>query len=269
MNQHLFSALLKAQSEMAILSPDSKNPHLRSEYASLAAVLKTCRPALAKHGLVLYQGTYTMLDESPTVVVTSTLVHAESGESIAENLSIPLTKMTAQEIGSAITYGRRYLAMAQAGLAPDDDDGNDASTGQRTASQQQQAQPVQQAPVHRAPVASNNSDKPAAKSKEFKRLMAEGTKTFNGQWDNARHWLIERYTRKATPDNVRTSANDLTDGEIATLVSALVGKKDYYVAEWAKVIAERAAAQAEQTDNETDALWDDETEQAVAEEVAA
>lgn len=261
MNQHLFSALLKAQSEMAILSPDSKNPHLRSEYASLAAVLKTCRPALAKHGLVLYQGTYTMLDESPTVVVTSTLVHAESGESIAENLSIPLSKVTAQEIGSAITYGRRYLAMAQTGLAPDDDDGNEVS-------KQPAAQIAQ--PTHRGPAANGNgATKPAAKSKEFKRFMAEGTKLFNGQWDDARHWLIERYTRKVTPDKVRTSANDLSDGEIATLVDALVGKKDYYLAEWAKAAAERQQAQAEQTDAEAEAMWEDETEQAVAEAVTA
>lgn len=121
-------------------------------------------------------------------------------------------------------------------------------------------QPAQPEPSHRTPATSSNGAKPVPKSKEFKRLMAEGTKTFNGQWDDARHWLIERYTRKATPDNVRTSANDLTDGEIATLVSAMVGKKDYYVAEWAKVVAERAATettQAEQSNADHDALWQD------------
>jgi hypothetical protein len=158
--------------------------------------------------------------------------------------------------------------MAQTGLAPDDDDGNEAS--KQPAQKAQPAQPAQTTIEHRAPAATNGASKPAAaKSKEFKRLMAEGTKMFNGQWDDARHWLIERYTRKATPGNIRTSANDLTDGEIATLVSAMVGKRDYYLTEWQKVVTERQQAEAEQADAETDALWEDEVDQAIAEAVTA
>lgn len=241
LNVHLFSALLKAQSDMAALLPDSTNPHLRNEYASLAAVLKTCRPALAKHGLVLYQGSHTMLDGVAMAVVTSTLVHAESGESITEQLSIPLSKVTAQEIGSAITYGRRYLAMAQTGLAPDDDDGNDAS--QTTQKQPGKAQTQQQRPPaaqHRqaaAPAPATDGEKSPA----FKRFMVEGTKTFNGDWDNARHWLIERYTSKKTPGNVRISANDLSNDECDILADALIENRKFYQDEWKKQPAQEAA----------------------------
>lgn len=240
-NKNLFTALLKAQSDMTALLPDSTNPHLRNEYASLAAILKTCRPALAKHGLVLYQGTHTLLDGTPLVVVTSTLVHAESGESIAEQLSIPLSKVTAQEIGSAITYGRRYLAMAQTGLAPDDDDGNEASNKPNQPAKQQQPAQRQQATQHRPPaqpaVTDNGKDD---KSPAFKRFMAEGVKTFNGSWDDARHWLIERYSRKATPQNIRTSANEMTDDECTVLADVLAEKRKFYQDEWKKQHQEAA-----------------------------
>ncbi len=41
---------------------------------------------------------------------------------------MPTGKGDAQSVGSATTYGRRYALMAILGLAPDDDDGQAAST---------------------------------------------------------------------------------------------------------------------------------------------
>jgi hypothetical protein len=146
MNGKLFGALLNAQREMGKLTPDSTNPHLRNKYASLAAVLDTVRGPLHNNGLVLYQSATSNQDEHGTVVVVmSTLAHPESGEVLQELLPMPLSKVTSQEIGSAITYGRRYLAMAMCGLAPDDDDGNEASKQVRPAQAQHRA-PVQRQP---------------------------------------------------------------------------------------------------------------------------
>ena len=124
MNKELASALLKAQGAMGKLLKDSNNPHFNSTYASLAAVLDTVRGPLTDAGLVLYQSATT--DEG-NVLVHSALIHAETGEAIEEVLSLPVAQRTPQALGSAITYGRRYLAMAMCGLAPDDDDANDAS----------------------------------------------------------------------------------------------------------------------------------------------
>lgn len=104
------------------------------------------------------------------------------------------------------------------------------------------------------PVVTNGAGK-TGKSATFKRFMALGTELFNGQWNDARHWLIERYTTKITPDKIRTSTNDLTDGEISTLINALSNKGENYRADWQKVVDERILAQTEQTDEETDALW--------------
>src|SRR5690606_4965418 len=41
----------------------------------------------------------------------------------------PVSKRDAQGFGSAITYARRYALMAIAGIAPVDDDGNEAVKG--------------------------------------------------------------------------------------------------------------------------------------------
>lgn len=133
----LYTALLGAQKEMGKLVKDSQNPHLKNKYASLAAVLETIREPLNNNGLVLYQSATTVDDgTNMDVVVNSALIHAESGEMVSERIMIPLTKNSAQEIGSAITYGRRYLAIAMCGLAPEDDDGQAATDAQRKPQQQ-------------------------------------------------------------------------------------------------------------------------------------
>lgn len=239
MTQKLFSALLKAQTEMEVLLPDSKNPHLKNEYASLAAVLKACRKALANNGLVLYQAAHTLLDSPPSVAVTSTIAHPESGESITEQLSIPLSKLTAQEVGSAITYGRRYLALAQTGLAPDDDDGNEASKA--PAKTQQVAHNGNGAKPANQPAQAAKQSTTITETSEFKRLMAVGIETFGEDWNEARPWMIVRYTTKATPSNIRESSKALTADECATLADALSKNAARYSAEWHKTKQTEAA----------------------------
>lgn len=62
---------------------------------------------------------------------------------------------------------------------------------------------------------------PVAKGKSaaFKSFMATGNDMFGEDWTAARHWLIERYTTKHTPDNIRRSANDLTDAEVKAIAA--------------------------------------------------
>jgi phage gp16-like protein len=47
--------------------------------------------------------------------------------------------------------------------------------------------------------------------------MALGNDTFGADWQQARHWLIERYTTKHTPENIRRSAKDLTPDELTAI----------------------------------------------------
>lgn len=93
------------------------------KYADLADTIQTVRPVLATHGLAVMQNASTT---NPDLVMISTTVLHSSGEWITfEPLALPAGR-TAQETGSAISYGRRYHLLACLGLAADDDDGASA-----------------------------------------------------------------------------------------------------------------------------------------------
>lgn len=119
----LTTALAKAQNEMHGAAKESVNPHFRSRYADLASVWDACREPLTKHELAVLQPARC---DGRIVTVTTVLTHS-SGEWIAEELSMEPTQNTPQAIGSAITYARRYGLSAMVGVAPEDDDGNEAS----------------------------------------------------------------------------------------------------------------------------------------------
>lgn len=120
----LARALAKAQAVMQSASKDKTNPAFRSRYADLASVWDACREALTTNGLAVAQ-LVTSADKS-SVTVETRLLH-ESGESLSSILTLPVEKATAQGVGSAITYARRYGLSAMVGVAPDDDDdGNEA-----------------------------------------------------------------------------------------------------------------------------------------------
>lgn len=97
------------------------------KYASLKEIMKTVRPVLAKHGISIMQEPKM---DGNRVSITTTLLHS-SGEYIEfEPTIMNASSPMAQEIGSAITYGRRYSVSAVLGLgAEDDDDGNAAQDG--------------------------------------------------------------------------------------------------------------------------------------------
>jgi len=118
-------ALAKAQGEINNPRKGSQNPYFKSRYADLADGINAIREALSKHGIAYVQTTRI---EGGTLILTSTLVHAISGESIEAEWPIGDHKsMTPQELGSALTYGRRYTLFPMVGIAGDDDDGNAAN----------------------------------------------------------------------------------------------------------------------------------------------
>ncbi len=118
------AALAKAQGEFAGAKKDSVNPHFRSAYADLASVVDACREALAKN-LISYTQWPVDSDGLEKVTLITRLSH--DGEFIQSQASIPLVKKDPQGFGSALTYLRRYSLMSALGIAPEDDDGNDAS----------------------------------------------------------------------------------------------------------------------------------------------
>lgn len=125
----LIPALHRAKAEFAAVTKDAFNPHFRSKYADLGAVLDAVEPALQKHGLMIVQPT--LVTEDGRHRVQTILFHV-SGQWMASEWELHPVKADPQGEGSALTYGRRYGVMALLGLAPEDDDGNDASTRNST-----------------------------------------------------------------------------------------------------------------------------------------
>ncbi len=112
-------ALVKAQKEMGAVIKNTTNPHLKSKYADLGAVLDACQAALHGNGFAIIQPSGK--DEHGAFVDT-VLAH-ESGEKLSSRVYLVVGKQDMQGVGSAITYARRYGLLGMTGLAPEDDDG--------------------------------------------------------------------------------------------------------------------------------------------------
>jgi len=118
------TAFVKAQKEFSPALKASLNPHFKSKYADLASCVEAVIDALNNHGIGLMQVTHDCADG---VIVETQLIH-ESGEVLSGGkLHFPAVKHDPQGFASASTYARRYSLMATCGIAPEDDDGNEAT----------------------------------------------------------------------------------------------------------------------------------------------
>ena len=121
--KEIATALVKAQREFGPALKTSTTPHFRSRYADLSACVEAVLDALNNNGIYLMQLTE---EHEAGVKVSTTFIH-ESGEQLSGgSLFMPATKHDAQGFGSALSYARRYSLMAACGIAPEDDDGNQA-----------------------------------------------------------------------------------------------------------------------------------------------
>jgi hypothetical protein len=119
----LFGALSVAQGEIESARKGSTNPHFGSRYADLASVRAAIREPLSRNGLAYMQ----LARTNGNKVVLETVLGHKSGQFIAETLEVPAV-WTAQGVGSALAYARRYALMSITGVAPDDDDDGNAAT---------------------------------------------------------------------------------------------------------------------------------------------
>jgi hypothetical protein len=118
----LAAALVKAQAAMKPASMNKINPHFKSKYADLASIIETLRKPLTENGLSFTQTTESGLEVSPLGLVT-TLLHT-SGQWLRAEYPLP-ANATPQQMGSALTYARRYSLSAITGTAADEDDDGD------------------------------------------------------------------------------------------------------------------------------------------------
>tara|TARA_R110002020_G_C16143533_1_gene762090 strand:- start:586 stop:1062 length:477 start_codon:yes stop_codon:yes gene_type:complete len=116
-------AFVAAQKEFEKTGLDSKNPHFRNDYASLAACIGAVKEALNVNGIALVQKTH---ECDRGIKIESIFLH-ESGQTISGGILIlPAEAETPQKYGSALTYARRYSLLAACGIPPEDKLDDDA-----------------------------------------------------------------------------------------------------------------------------------------------
>jgi hypothetical protein len=179
--KEIASALVKAQKEFGPALKTHTNPAFRSRYADLSACVEAVIDALNNNDIFLMQPTHECTDG---VIVETIFIHS-SGEQISSGkLHVPATKHDAQGYGSALTYARRYSLMAACGIAPEDDDGNNAAKPKAAP-----AKPVP-APAAKAPTKIEGKDtewqlkvvaKPDGDHGEWSQLVIDATMLQIGQ----------------------------------------------------------------------------------------
>ncbi len=118
-------ALASFQSDVKQPEKDGNNPHFKSKYVTLDGTVKAIHECAPKHGL-----SYTQMPVSTeNGVGVVTVIFHQSGQFIEfDPFILPLDKKTAQGVGSALTYSKRYALSAAFGIVSDvDDDGNEAT----------------------------------------------------------------------------------------------------------------------------------------------
>jgi hypothetical protein len=128
----LVASLAAAQLTMPPIIKGHRNEHFKSNYADIADVLAIVRPALAAQGIALVQPIETT--ENEAFLVTRLM---KGSEVIESRMPLPMD-VKAQELGSRLSYCRRYQLCALVGVAPsgEDDDGNAAQESGTTTSWQ-------------------------------------------------------------------------------------------------------------------------------------
>lgn len=129
----LAGALAAFQAEVPVV-PKKQTAKIETErgrnysytYADLATIAPVVMPLLAKHGLAFTALPTARKDAAPVLV--GMLIHT-SGQFVRGEL--PISGRTPQEIGSSLTYGRRYLLGCLTGVVTDDDD--DGALAERAA----------------------------------------------------------------------------------------------------------------------------------------
>ena len=123
-------AFVKMQEDLKNPQNSAYNPISKSKYAPLSEILNFIRPILAKQGLAVCQNLGSTSEGKPTI---QTIIIHESGETIETKelcLDSDSNKRMSilQEMGSSVTYGKRYQLCAFLGIAPENDnDGNDST----------------------------------------------------------------------------------------------------------------------------------------------
>lgn len=120
---NIYTKILAVQSEIGTLKKDKDNPYFKSKYLDINGIIEQLLPLLQKHKLCVTQP-LSSLDGKPAIMTV--VSDTESDAEVISKTPLPETAK-AQDMGSAVTYLRRYSLQSFFLLQAEDDDGNSAS----------------------------------------------------------------------------------------------------------------------------------------------
>lgn len=159
MENNLYARFMKVLNEVPNFVTDetAQAGNRTYKYLNLATILKTIKPVFEKHGLAFSQRvTFDNAGEARQVIGTvETIIFDNEDLMVACSYPFFVTG-DPQQVGSAITYARRYSLYAVLGIFPDkDDDGAYAKqryeTADRAISAEQYADLVKAMDAHNIP----------------------------------------------------------------------------------------------------------------------
>lgn len=116
--KELAAAMSAALAELGPVHRNKRNPHYRSTYADLAAVVEAIRGPATRNGIAWSHTTN--INSEGWIVVITTIIHAGGGYRTHAFPAKP-SKTDPQSIAGVISYGMRYGLLQAFGLPTSDD----------------------------------------------------------------------------------------------------------------------------------------------------
>lgn len=120
----IYKKLLDFQKLGITIKKGERNPHFKNTYANLNEVLDKVTKPLNDMGVVIIQ---TPEQEGLRTTLIDTTADEKSGVSQITGFLPFMGVNKPQDVGSNLTYYRRYSLVTMLGLEDEDDDGNKAS----------------------------------------------------------------------------------------------------------------------------------------------
>lgn len=210
----LHAALAKAQGEFPTITADRTvdTGSYTYSYAPLDVILAAVRPILSANGLALIQRL-----ESPNGQpgIRTELLHAD-GATIAASFPLGPMPNSPQQLGSLLTYLRRYAVVALLGIAAeDDDDARQASSGPGQAATGPDDSPFQPPEPRQEPLVEDLT------APQRKKIFAIKTKL-----TDAGAFTEEQFTAKLLDSFDVDSVSGLSKDQASTVITWLLAAED-------------------------------------------
>lgn len=117
MNKEFLNAYAKLLNSINSIKKDSDNPYYKSKYADLNAIFDEVKDKINENGFILLQNV-------ENNYLRTRIIHIETGEFLESMFELLTAKPDMQQLGSAVTYARRYSLLPMLNIETEDDDGN-------------------------------------------------------------------------------------------------------------------------------------------------